>query len=212
MKTFVNRKLLFRSTLVAAALAAGLGATGPVLADTGDAADPQPHSDSVAAAISDTAITAELKARYLGEERLKTSQISVTTTNGVVTLTGTAGNPEAKSVAVELAKSVEGVKSVDGEDLSIPSAAVTISPAAHRLAKTTKRAISDSVITAKVKSELLADSVSKGFDVSVSTKHGVVTLSGNLANPGAIDHVKDVAERVAGVKSVDTSRLSSRGG
>jgi hyperosmotically inducible protein len=212
MKAFEDRRALFRSTLVAAALAAGLGTTGPVLADSGATTDPQPHSDSVGAAINDAAITAELKARYLGEERLKTAQISVTTTNGVVTLTGTVGNAEAKSVAVELAKGVEGVKDVDGDNLTIPSAAVTVSPAAHRLAKTTKRAISDSVITAKVKSELLTDSVSKGFDVSVSTKHGVVMLSGNLANPDAIDHVKDIAEKVAGVKSVNTSRLSSTGG
>jgi hyperosmotically inducible protein len=212
MKTFENRKSLFRSTLVAAALAAGLGANGPLLADTGDAAESQPHSDSVGAAISDTAITAKVKARYLGEDRLKAAQISVTTTNGVVTLTGNAGSFEAKSIAVELAKGVEGVKSVDGDDLNIPSAAVTIPPAAHQFAKTTKRAISDSVITAKVKSELLADSVTKGLDVRVTTKHGVVTLRGNLANPDAVDHVKDIAEKVAGVKSVNTSRLSSSGG
>jgi len=211
MKTFENSKSLFRSTLVAAALAAGLGATGTVLAASGDAAEAQPQSDSVGAAISDTAITAEVKAKYLGEERLKSSQISVTTTNGVVTLTGTVGSSEAKAVAVELAKSVDGVKSVDGADLNIQSAAVTTPPAAQQVAKTTERAISDSVITAKVKSELLADSVGKGLDVSVTTNHGVVTLRGNLSNPDAISHVKDIAEKVAGVKSVDTSGLTSSG-
>jgi hyperosmotically inducible protein len=212
MKTFENRRSLFRTTLVAAALAAGLGATGPSLADTGATADPLPHSDSVGAAISDASITAVVKARYLSEERLKSSQISVTTTNGVVTLTGTAGSSEEKSAAVEVAKGVEGVRGVDAADLSIPTGAVIVPPAAKQMAKTTERAVSDSVITAKIKSELLADSMSKGLDVSVTTKHGVVMLSGKLANPDAIDHVKDIAERVAGVKSVDTSRLSSSGG
>ncbi len=212
MKAFENRRSLFRSTLVAAALAAGLGATETGLAATGDATEAQPRSDSVGAAISDTAITAEVKARYLAEEQLKSAQISVTTTNGVVTLTGTVGSSEAKAVAVKLARSVEGVKSVDGADLNILSAAVTVPPAAQEMAQSAERAISDSVITAKVKSELLADSVGKGLDVSVTTDHGVVTLRGNLANPDAINHVKDIAEKVAGVKSVDTSGLSSSGG
>ena len=68
--------------------------------------------------------------------------------------------------------------------------------------------MSDSWITTKVKSEILADSVSKGFDVSVETIHGVVVLKGALANQDAVDHVKDIAEKVDGVKSVDTSALT----
>jgi hyperosmotically inducible periplasmic protein len=80
----------------------------------------------------------------------------------------------------------------------------------HAAAKT-KRVASDSWITTKVKSELLADSVAKGFDVSVETKHGHVSLSGTLANNDAIEHVKDVAMKVKGVKSVDTSALKTSG-
>jgi hyperosmotically inducible protein len=71
--------------------------------------------------------------------------------------------------------------------------------------------VSDSWITTKVKSELLADNVSKGFDVSVETTDGVVVLKGALANRDAIDHVKDVAGKVKGVKSVDTSGLTVAG-
>jgi hyperosmotically inducible protein len=74
-----------------------------------------------------------------------------------------------------------------------------------------ERVVSDSWITTKVKSEILADSVSKGFKVSVKTKHGVVILKGTLANQDAIDHVKDIAEKVKGVKSVDTKALTITG-
>jgi hyperosmotically inducible protein len=56
-----------------------------------------------------------------------------------------------------------------------------------------------------------ADSVSKGFGVSVKTIHGVVVLKGALANQEAIDHVKDIAEKVEGVKRVDTSGLTVAG-
>lgn len=72
--------------------------------------------------------------------------------------------------------------------------------------------MSDSWITGKVKSGILADSLSKGFDVNVVTVHGVVVLKGELANRDAIDHVKHIAEKVKGVKSVDTSALTVSGG
>lgn len=209
MNAFENSKSLFRTTLITAALAAGLGLNGAAIADTGDtAAAPQPHSDGMVATVTDTAITAKVKARYLGDERLKDSDIKVTTTNGVVTLSGTVANSDSKSAAVDLAKSVDGVKSVDAMDLGSPTASTSMGAKADKVAMHTKRTVSDSWITTKVKSELLADSVSKGFDVSVKTKNGVVMLSGNLANNDAIDHVKDVAAKVDGVKSVDTSGLS----
>lgn len=72
---------------------------------------------------------------------------------------------------------------------------------------TGKRVVADSWITARVKAELLADSAGEGFEVNVATMNGVVFLSGTLASEDAIDHVKDIAARVEGVKSVDTSAL-----
>jgi hyperosmotically inducible protein len=38
--------------------------------------------------------------------------------------------------------------------------------------------------------------------------HGVVTLTGALANQDGINAVKHIAEKVAGVKSVDSSALT----
>ena len=70
-----------------------------------------------------------------------------------------------------------------------------------------ERAMSDSWITTKVKSEILANSVSKAFKVGVTTKHGDVALDGKLPTQDAIDLVKMIAEKVKGVKSVDTSAL-----
>ena len=67
--------------------------------------------------------------------------------------------------------------------------------------------MSDSWITTKVKSEILANSVSKAFKVHVKTKHGVVTLKGKLPNQDAVDLVKMIAEKVKGVQSVDATGL-----
>ena len=58
----------------------------------------------------------------------------------------------------------------------------------------------------------MTDSVSKGFKVSVKTVNGVVMLSGVLPNDDAVAHVKDLAEKVEGVKSVKASQLKSAAG
>lgn len=70
-----------------------------------------------------------------------------------------------------------------------------------------ERVASDSWITAKVKSEILANSVSKAFKVSVKTKRGAVSLTGKLPSQDAIDLVKMISEKVKGVKSVNVSGL-----
>jgi hyperosmotically inducible protein len=84
------------------------------------------------------------------------------------------------------------------------TAAITPSNAASKA----ERAVSDSWITAKVKAEILANSVSKAFKVSVKTKRGMVSLKGKLPSQDAIDVVKMIAEKVKGVKSVDVSGLA----
>ena len=71
--------------------------------------------------------------------------------------------------------------------------------------------VDDSWITTKVKSELLADSMTKGLDINVKTSNGVVALSGTVSNDDAADHVKDIARKVKGVKSVDASGLKTGG-
>lgn len=191
-------KNAFCNTLIATSLVVGFG-VGSAGAASDDAPKPQAHSDGVGAMVTDTAITAKVKATLMGEDGLKNSKISVTTTNGVVTLKGSASSSDAKVAAEKAAKSVEGVKSVDN-NLSTPGSS-------KKVAKT-KQIASDSWITTKVKSEILADSLSKGFEISVTTVDGVVALKGELSNQDAIAHVKHIAQGVEGVKSVDTSALT----
>jgi hyperosmotically inducible periplasmic protein len=196
-----------RRALTAIGVAASLSACLVAGAAVADDTTPTAHSDSAGAAIGDAAITTKVKANYLGDDRLKGSHIKVTTTNGVVTLTGSALGADSKSAAEELAKEVNGVKSVDDELVAPASQG-----SAHKAMANTERVGSDSWITTKVKSEIMADSVSKGFKVSVKTVNGVVMLSGVLPNDDAVAHVKDLAEKVEGVKSVKASQLKSAAG
>jgi len=71
----------------------------------------------------------------------------------------------------------------------------------------TRQVLSDGWITTKVKSEILADSASKGYTVQVETTQGAVVLKGTLANETAVAQIKAIAEKVEGVRSVDTMAL-----
>jgi hyperosmotically inducible periplasmic protein len=205
MTTYSFRKSTLRTALIAGSLLVGLSAGA--YADPTDTSTPQPHSDGAGAVITDTAITAKVKSKFMGDDRLKNSDITVTTTNGIVTLTGSASGPDAKATAETLASGIDGVKNVD-DNLQASAVAAAGPSKLDKAAAKTKRVASDSWITTKVKSEIAADSLSKGFDVSVTTTHGVVVLKGALASQGAIDHVKDLAEKVRGVKGVDTALLT----
>lgn len=71
-----------------------------------------------AAPVDDAAITTKVKTAVLAEPGLKSLQIDVDTKDAVVTLSGTVDTPELKSRAVQIAQSVQGVKSVN-DNLSV---------------------------------------------------------------------------------------------
>lgn len=70
-----------------------------------------------------------------------------------------------------------------------------------------QEATSDAWITTKVKSELLADSLSKGFEINVNTVEGVVSLDGKVKDLASVNHVQQIAQGVKGVTKVDTTGL-----
>lgn len=194
----------FIQNFVAVAVLSTVGA-GVAMAVASQDSHPA-HSDSAGAAVKDTDITAKVKIKLAGVHGLNSSSVHVSTTNGVVTLTGTVDNSDQKDQVDAATKSVSGVRNVDDE-LTTASDSRTAADA-KATAGDVKHAVSDTWITTKVKSELLADNVTKGYDVKVTTDRGVVILSGHLPNKDAIAHAKDVAEKVNGVKSVDTNGLT----
>lgn len=175
--------------------------------------------------VSDADLTAKVKAKLAGMPNLGNSDIVVSAKEGKVTLSGKVDSSSAEDAAKNAAKSVPGVRKVDSDlhvdkDLKDKSGS---SSGGNRVKLAwngtdnnpsytgSDHPVSDSWITTKVKSELLADNMTKGFDVKVTTTNGVVVLSGNLPSEAAISHAKAVAEKVDGVKSVDTSGLDASG-
>ena len=196
----------FRTALIVSAVSVGLGA-GSVELYAADSTAPVAHSDTAGAAMGDAVTTTRIKAHLMGKKMLSDSDIDVTTTNGVVTLTGHASSPKAMAYAVKEVGTVEGVKSVDN-NLTVGSRSKT-SAKLYKAADTANQAVTDSVLTTRVKSAMLADSVSKGTDVNVETTDGVVVLKGTLPDQPAIRHAQEIAQNVTGVKSVDISGLAT---
>jgi len=187
------------SVLIIGGLSAGFGI------DTAYANDSTPAaaaSNNLASATSDATITADLKTRLMKIKGLTSSDIHVTTTDGTVVISGTVRNTHARSKVTAVARNIDGVKHVT-DNLTIARRPGMV----HKAISSSENAVSDSWITSKVKSELLADNLTKGFALSVATQDGVVTLQGHLSSQEAINRAEDLAKQVKGVKRLDTSAL-----
>jgi hyperosmotically inducible protein len=96
------------------------------------------------------------------------------------------------ALAAALCVQVAGCSNQDGQP----------SPAASTSLGTV---IDDSVITAKVKSALLAEPDIKSFDLKVETRKGQVQLSGFVDNQAQINRAVTTARAVAGVTGIEHS-------
>jgi hyperosmotically inducible protein len=66
-----------------------------------------------------------------------------------------------------------------------------------------REALADTVITSRIKSEILGDPAMQGADVSVNTDHGVVVLAGLVKTPEQTAVASAHAQRQDGVMRVD---------
>ena len=71
--------------------------------------------------------------------------------------------------------------------------------------------LDDAVITTKVKSALLTDSLGKGGDTSVETRKGEVLLSGFVDNQAQADREVQLAKGIEGVQSVQNKLMVKDG-
>ena len=75
-------------------------------------------STGVRQAVSDSGLTAKIKGKLVEDEMTRFSDVSVTTNNGVVTLTGSVPDQEALTQVLSIARSSQGVTRVEN-DLTI---------------------------------------------------------------------------------------------
>ena len=69
--------------------------------------------------IADIWITTKVKSTFMYSTNVNSSDIAVSTNSGVVTLTGKTDSGAERALAIELARNVRGVKSVDSNPLTM---------------------------------------------------------------------------------------------
>jgi osmotically-inducible protein OsmY len=72
---------------------------------------------NTAQVIADSWITTKVKSTYIYSRNVESGDISVSTKDGNVTLTGKVGGGAERALAIELAQNIRGVKSVNATDL-----------------------------------------------------------------------------------------------
>jgi osmotically-inducible protein OsmY len=142
---------------------------------------------------TDAWITAKVKTMLLFNRNVS-ALTEVNTTGGIVTLRGEATSQAQKDLTTEYAKDVEGVKGVNN--------VMTIAKTSKKK-QTVGEKIDDASITAQVKMTLLYHRSTSALKTSVTTKRGVVTLSGKAKNAAEKDLATKFANDVNGVKSVN---------
>ncbi len=142
---------------------------------------------------SDAWLMTKVKTTLLFHRSVSGFKTEVNVKDGIVTLQGDATSQAQKDLTTEYAKDVEGVKDVKNE--------MTVSKTSKK-ARTVGEKIDDASITAQVKMTLLYHRSTSALNTSVTTKKGVVTLSGKAKNAAEKDLATKLVNDVIGVKSV----------
>ncbi|MGO4999209.1 molecular chaperone OsmY [Oceanisphaera sp. W20_SRM_FM3] len=141
--------------------------------------------------IDDAMITTKVKGELLKHDAINSGDISVETTDAVVTLSGFVTSQEQIKQAAEIAGQVEGVASVSDKLIVKDKAYQSV-----------KEYADDAMVTSAVKAKFLAADGVPGLSVSVETQDGVVQLTGEVDTQAQATHAENVAKSVDGVQSV----------
>jgi osmotically-inducible protein OsmY len=142
---------------------------------------------------SDAWLRDKVKVTLLFHRSVSAGTTDVDVKDGIVTLRGDAASQAQKELTTQYAKDVDGVKDVKNEMVvSGPS----------KKTPTTGDKIDDASITGLAKMTLLYHRSTSALNTSVTTKNGVVTLSGKAKNAAEKDLATKYVNDVNGVKSV----------
>ncbi|WP_337262488.1 MULTISPECIES: molecular chaperone OsmY [unclassified Serratia (in: enterobacteria)] len=141
--------------------------------------------------MDDSATTAKVKSALVEDKAIKSTDISVVTEKGVVTLSGFVSSQAQAERAVAAAGKVAGVKSVS-DKLHVKDEAT----------QSVKAYVGDTATTSELKAKLLADDIVPSRHVKVETTDGVVQLSGTVKTQAQSERAESIAKAIDGVKSV----------
>ena len=153
-------------------------------------------TDNARSGSNDGWITLKTKLALIADKRTSGFQTDVDSKDGVVTLSGKVDTNEAKSGATEVARGIDGVKSVDNQLQVVPEA------------KRKEVNAADDKIEDGIKTAMKNDAKLKDLSLTAKANAGVVTLDGSVDTPQQLYEAAQAVRAVPGVKSVDTRQVT----
>ena len=169
------------------------GATPGAVATTGTADAGAP----VATDASDARITSAIQSKYFMDDRIKARHINVTSSKGVVTLSGEVADETERAQTLLLARTTDGVTRVE-DTLTVTAG----QPAGYAQPTAAAAPNGDDALSAKVQSQLSSDTRVKGASIEVTAKNGVVLLQGRAPSTASKQRALALARGTDGVTQV----------
>jgi hyperosmotically inducible periplasmic protein len=160
----------------------------------------------VGGTLDDAATLASVKTAFALHRVLADRPISVTTRQGVATLTGEVGSDAEAHEAEGLAAAVPGVEQIENllaVNPELIDADGGTTDEGDDTDRTLGQRLDDLSLAAKVKTALSLNKDLKSLDISVTAREGVVSLDGAVATPELAEKAESRAAEVVGVEVVE---------
>jgi hyperosmotically inducible protein len=144
--------------------------------------------------LADSWLTTKIQAQYFADDDIKARHINVSTRDAVVTLSGFVDTVPQRELAVQIARSTDGVRQVNDrltlrnearESGATATSGTAPAPAPSAAAPSqpgSPGTSDDALVTARIQSKFFVDDRVKARRIEVDTRNGVVTLSGEVAD------------------------------
>jgi osmotically-inducible protein OsmY len=148
---------------------------------------------------TDPCLKAAIAALYFHSPFLSPFRVDIAVQDAVVTLEGSVSDAGERALAEEIAAGVEGIAAVDNRIQIDPSMS------AGRTMETPFDCLAgDKALADRVTTQLYWHRPTHGMKAQVSARDGVVTLSGEAADPRQAELARLIALNTCGVKQVDS--------
>lgn len=149
-------------------------------------------------ACSDPCLKAAIASLYMRSPFLSPFEIAISVHDATVTLEGVVADANERDLAVEIARSIEGIREVvdyleiDPDSRAEPAGAVPACDA------------DDAPLAERVRSQLYWNRNTHGLSLQVTASNGVVTLQGEVASRSEAALARLIALNTCGVSQVNS--------
>lgn len=149
--------------------------------------------------LKDARLESQILTTYQLSPYLRHDDITVTVESGKATISGRVESDANKELATEIAQGVKGITKVDNSMITEDNYKKLSRSGESSYAEI----IDDASITAAVKSKLVWSRYINSETTKITTKKGMVTLTGTAEDKAAVELAENLAMTTRGVMSVD---------